>query len=89
MALFLQEELEFKDVASALRQKTDYNSVVFSPHMEIPKLPPQLLAFSMKRVYKVESLEEILSFLKQNLEIKSQIFTLSCSTIKRINSLTN
>ncbi|MBY0281937.1 MAG: hypothetical protein K2W94_07235 [Alphaproteobacteria bacterium] len=70
MALFLQEDVEFKNIASTVREKMNYNSVVFSPHMEIPKLPPQLLALSMKRVHKVEKKEDISAFLKQNLENK-------------------
>ena len=45
----------------AIRENTDYNDVVFSYSKEIPANPPQFLAISKKRVYKVENVEDISS----------------------------
>lgn len=43
----------------AVNENTDYNDVVFSYTKEIPINPPQSLAISKKRIYKVKNVKEI------------------------------
>lgn len=45
-------------LAEILRNNTSYENVCFSFSKEIPVMPPQLLAVSYKRVYKITALEE-------------------------------
>ncbi|GBC60670.1 hypothetical protein DENIS_1627 [Desulfonema ishimotonii] len=49
----------FEDVGQFMRANTAYRDVVFSPDFEIPVNPPQLLSYTMKRVYKAASVKEI------------------------------
>ena len=44
---------------SMIAEQTDYNDVVFSYSLEIPINPPQSLAISRKRIYKIDDLEEM------------------------------
>lgn len=46
-------------VENFIAANTAYEDVVFSAQYEIPYNPPQQLSYSMKRVYKVESVDEI------------------------------
>lgn len=43
----------------SIHKNTKYNDIVFSPDLEVPMNPPQVLSYSMKRVYKINSPEEI------------------------------
>ena len=46
-------------IGNSIQQNTGYNDVVFSPDIEIPTNPPQQLSYSMKRVYQINSTEDI------------------------------
>ncbi len=46
-------------LANFIKENTVYDDVVFSPDFEIPENPPQFLFYSMKRVYKVNSTDDI------------------------------
>jgi len=50
---------DFKIVGESIHKNTYYNDVVFSPDFEIPENPPVLLSYSMKRVYQINSTEDI------------------------------
>jgi len=50
-------------------ENTEYKDIVFSPNFVIPRTPPQRLAFSMKRIYKVDSVEGLREKLEE-LKIK-------------------
>ena len=52
------EETKNLSLAEILRNNTSYENVCFSFSKEIPVTPPQLLAVSCKRVYKITALEE-------------------------------
>jgi hypothetical protein len=49
----------YEVIGTSLEENTGYNDVVFSPDFEISENPPQQLAYSMKRVYQVNSTEDI------------------------------
>ena len=49
----------FVIIGTSIEKNTVYNDVVFSHDFEIPENPPQLLAYSMKRVYAVNSTAQI------------------------------
>ncbi len=68
--IWVGTSLNDQTVAAVIRKTTDYNSLVFSSFMEIPRLPPQLLALSMKRVYKIEKLADVRTFLEEKLKNK-------------------
>ena len=55
--------IEIKNYAfeSMLAEQTDYYDVVFSYSEEIPLIPPQSLAISKKRIYKIQNIDEIAS----------------------------
>jgi hypothetical protein len=59
--IFKQVDGYCKDVGTSVKRNTGYNDIVFSPDLEIPENPPELLSYSTKRVYKAYSLEEIKS----------------------------
>jgi hypothetical protein len=54
----------YEDLGYSIHKNTDYNDIVFSPDIEIEINPPQLLSYSMKRVYKINSSNEIKEKLK-------------------------
>ncbi|HBC72760.1 MAG: hypothetical protein UX91_C0006G0083 [Candidatus Amesbacteria bacterium GW2011_GWB1_47_19] len=53
-----------QNIGAAVRSCTTFNDVVFSPQFEIGPYPPQMLAFSLKRVYKIYSLSDIRNKIK-------------------------
>lgn len=55
--LFVGPELSPRR-ATAVRDATRFEDVVFSPDFEIPAYPSYDLAYSLKRVYKIRTLEE-------------------------------
>ena len=59
----------FKIIGDSIAKNTGYNDIIFSPDFEIPENPPQQLAYSMKRVYKVNSPQALENKIK-NLKIK-------------------
>ena len=61
---FGKRSLDYIPIARFVGEHTDYEEVVFSPDYAITDRPPQLIAYSMKKVYKVDSLKEIHSVLK-------------------------
>ncbi|MBI5680413.1 MAG: hypothetical protein HZC47_05940 [Methanobacterium sp.] len=59
--VFQQVDGYCKDIGTSIERNTGYNDIVFSPDLQIPENPPELLSYSTKRVYKANSLEEIKS----------------------------
>ena len=57
--LFPKNDTFFKRIGEFVETKTNYNDVVFSPNYEIAALPPVPICYSMKRVYKFNSVAEI------------------------------
>lgn len=57
--MFPADNDTFKVIGASLEQNTGYNDIVFSPDFEIPENPPQQLSYSMKRVYQVNSTNDI------------------------------
>lgn len=49
----------FEVIGTSLQENTGYNDVVFSPDFQIPENPPQQLSYSMKRVYQINSMNNI------------------------------
>jgi hypothetical protein len=62
---FPKPELDYEEVALWLNQHAAFLDVFFSPDLEIPENPPQLLAISNKRVYKANSLRQIKQFVQE------------------------
>lgn len=58
-AMFGPVNGNYRTIGEFVKQSTEFNHIVFSPDLEIPDKPPQLLSYSMKRVYKSSSLEDI------------------------------
>jgi hypothetical protein len=58
-ALFPQPNRHYAAVGNFLQTHTGYRDVVFSPDYEIASKPPQGLAYSHKRVYHINGLEDI------------------------------
>jgi hypothetical protein len=52
-ALFPPSGVGHAKAAALLRRECGYRDIVFSPHLEIDRYPPQLLALSRERVYRV------------------------------------
>lgn len=65
-SFFPEPELKYEKVGNFLRENTDFNDVVFSNNYVIDESNncPQSIAFSKKRVYKVEGIEEIYNKVK-------------------------
>jgi hypothetical protein len=57
---FRISDVPLKKIGTAVKYCTKYSDIVFSRDLEIPMHPPHLLAFSMKRVYKIRNLADIL-----------------------------
>ena len=57
--LFPEPNGDYELIASSIQNNTGYNDIVFSPDFEIPLNPPQQLFYSMKRVYYINSTEDI------------------------------
>ncbi|OPX60504.1 MAG: hypothetical protein A4E25_00360 [Methanobacterium sp. PtaB.Bin024] len=49
---------------NSIRENTNYDDIIFSPNVEISFNPPQQISYSMKRVYKINSTEDIGRFTK-------------------------
>jgi hypothetical protein len=49
----------FELVGTSLQENTGYNDIVFSPDFQILEVPPQQLSYSMKRVYQIDSMNDI------------------------------
>lgn len=49
----------YDSLGDSIKYKTGYNDILFSPDFEIPENPPQALYYSKKRVYKINSTNEI------------------------------
>jgi hypothetical protein len=58
-AMFPPINDSFVILGTSIEKNTGYNDIVFSPDFKIPENPPQLLSYSMKRVYLVNSTAEI------------------------------
>ena len=57
--LFPEPNDNYEVIGSTIQNNTVYNDIVFSPDFEIPVNPPQQLFYSMKRVYQINSIEDI------------------------------
>ena len=62
--LFPYVDGAYRSIGEFISSNTGYQDVVFSPNHEIPVSPSQKLSYSMKRVYKIQSLEEIYNKVK-------------------------
>lgn len=63
--LFPERNSEIMDVGQFIANHTDHKDVVFSASLEIPKAPMTALAWSHKRVYRVDSLADIAARIEQ------------------------
>ncbi len=54
----------FEVIGDSIQKNTGYNDI-FSPNFEIPENPPQQLAYSMKRVYKMNSPNDLQAIIKK------------------------
>jgi hypothetical protein len=59
LILFPPADGSMDEISSFIKFHTDYEDIVFSYDFEIPANPPVLLARSQKRVYKINSRQEI------------------------------
>lgn len=57
-------QMGYSSLGNSIKENMKYNDVVFSPDFEITENPPQALFYSMKRVYKVNSTDDIKTKLK-------------------------
>lgn len=86
-----REEYEIEKFVS---ENTSYADVVFSPNYEIPVLPPQQLAISMKRVYQVDTIQEIITQVQDieedyvvNILIDTESFDVTEASIQNLDKL--
>ena len=68
-----QLKINKEGLASFIKENTIYNDVIFSPFYEIKTNPPLDLSISEKRVYKIDSIQEIKNY---RLSLKSNIIIL-------------
>lgn len=62
----------YEDIGEFISTHAQYRDIIFSPNLEIPANPPQLLSYAMKRIYKVDSIFDIyrkVKGIKENFEI--------------------
>lgn len=59
LSMFPPPNNDYTVLGNSIQKNTNYYDVVFSPDLEIKSLPPQQISLSMKRVYKINSLEDI------------------------------
>lgn len=57
--LFPEPHLYLERIGTFIAQNTKYEDVVFSPDLEIAIEPPQFLSYSMKRVYKIQTIDKM------------------------------
>jgi len=57
--LFPDVNDNIKLLGNSINKNVGYNDIVFSPDFEVRMNPPQIISYSMKRVYKVNSTDEI------------------------------
>ncbi len=57
-------ESSYAMIGDFIAGNTGYEDVVFSPYFEIPVNPPQLISYTMKRVYRIGSVDEMARFLQ-------------------------
>lgn len=82
-SLFPEPDRSYEVIGNFISNNTQYNDLVFSPNFEIPINPPQQLSYSMKRVYKVNSVLDIYNKVKDiDKDFEINIF----STEKNINN---
>ena len=70
--LYPAPNYNYEIIGNSIQKNTDYNDVLFSPDFGILENPPQQLSYSMKRVYQINSTEDIknkVSGLKGNYHI--------------------
>lgn len=62
--LFPENNYNFSVMGNSIQKNTQYSDIVFSPDFEILSVPPQQLSYSMKKVYKINSMGDIKNFTK-------------------------
>jgi len=58
-SLFPEANKSFEEIGKFIANNTEYKDIVFSTNFSIPRTPPQQLSYSMKRVYKVDTIFDI------------------------------
>ena len=61
---FPKPNKSYKEVGKFISTNTQFKDIVFSSNFEIPVSPPQQLSYAMKRVYKVNSIFDVYSRVK-------------------------
>lgn len=59
--MFVQPTTNYHVEAKFIRQMAKFNDLYFSPNFVIQENPPQKMSFSMKRVYQIKNLQEMLN----------------------------
>ena len=82
-AIFPIPNRTYQSIGIFISQNSKYEDVIFSPDTQILDNPPQLLSLAMKRIYKINSLDEIM----EKTENIKQIFKINIFlTSKNINN---
>lgn len=58
-AMFPKPNKAFDIVGPFIDRNTDWRDVVFSPHSEVPVRPQEWLSYTMKRIYRVRSVDHL------------------------------
>lgn len=61
---FPKNNHNYSVLGDSIQRNTQYSDIVFSPDFEISEIPPQQLSYSMKRVYKINSIGDIGGYTK-------------------------
>jgi hypothetical protein len=57
--LFPRPNLAFEVVGGFIDRNTGWRDVIFSPHAEVPERPPEWLSYTMKRIYRIRSVDDL------------------------------
>lgn len=60
--LFPPNNENLTKIGNSIQKNTNYSDIIFSPNFKIPINPPQQLSYSMKRVYKINSTDDIVNY---------------------------
>lgn len=63
-SFFPEPNKSYEKIGEFISTNTQFRDIVFSPNFEIPISPPQQLSYAMKRVYKINSIFDIHSRVK-------------------------
>lgn len=59
--MFVQPTTNYHVEAKQIRKMANFNDLYFSPNFVIQENPPQKMSFSMKRVYQIKTLQQMIS----------------------------